>query len=78
VATEKRDKWEDRLDRPKPEEQPKVAKGKAPVRSDAELDALATVSTSDIRDARTYWKANTLPGYQGLIEATQIIDDDTE
>jgi hypothetical protein len=76
--TRKRDDWEDRLDRPKHEEAPKVARGKAPVRSDAELDALATVSTSDIRDARHYWKANTLPGYQGLIEATQIIDDDTE
>jgi hypothetical protein len=71
-----RESSEDRIDQDPGEAEPRVAKGKAIPRGEAEMSILSEVRDRDIRDARADWKARTDPEFAGLIEATLEPEDD--
>jgi hypothetical protein len=70
MADERRGQSEDKIDAPKPGEEPRKAKGQALPRGEEDFNRLSQVQPVDIRDARADWKKRTLPGMGGLIEAT--------
>jgi hypothetical protein len=71
---------EDEIDTPESKEpsssQP-TAIGKALPRSETDIGSLAEIRSPDIRAARRDWKAKTLEGYGGLIDA-KLDPDQTE
>lgn len=72
-STDSRLASEDDIDKPEvesPSIDPKRrAKGRALVRTDGEEAEAATIRSSDVRAAREDWRAKTIPGYAGLIDA---------
>jgi hypothetical protein len=77
VASKDRGPREDRIDED-PSSDPRTAKGKSLNRSEADLDMVSQVNSRDLKEAREDWKARTLEGYEGLIEATLDPDEDFE
>lgn len=76
MAVKKREQVEDQIDQDPGDGEPKVAKGQALFRTEADFSMLSEVRDRDIRDARGDWKARTIPGFEGLIDATMEPEDD--